>query len=98
MLTALRHLSTLPTLKTLTVKLFEISRPRTRPFLSTDRLFCSAEELEFIISDLDLVTRPRDQVFHGLLLSHHRREALGCSMTADETKREPTRYTPSSFI
>jgi hypothetical protein len=73
---ALRHLSTLPTLKALTVNLSEISRPRTCPFLPTDSLFCSAEELAFRTSDLDLVTsllRPCDQIFHSLRVHHHSR-------------------------
>jgi hypothetical protein len=70
---ALRHLSMLPTLKVLNINLSEISRPRTRSFLSTDPLFCSAEELEFDTSDLGLVTsllQPRDQIFHTFRLYH----------------------------
>jgi hypothetical protein len=73
---ALRYLSTLPTLKVLTVNLSESSKPRSRSFLPTDPLFCSAEELDFRTSDLGLVTsllRPRDQIFHTFRLCHHDR-------------------------
>ena len=81
---ALRHLSTLPTLKALTVNLSESSRPRTRPFLPTDPLFCSAEKLAFRTSDLDLVTcllRPCDQIFHTFRLCHHGRLTSEAAVT-----------------
>jgi len=70
----LRYLSTLPTLKVLSVNLSKRSRPRTGSFLPADPPFCSAERLEFSTSDLDLVTsllRPRDQIFHTLRLFYH---------------------------
>ena len=72
----LRYLSTLPTLKALSVNLSERSRPRTGSFLPTDPLFCSAEELQFETSELNLVTsllRPRNQTFHTFRLFHHSR-------------------------
>lgn len=74
---ALTYLCTLPTLKVLSVDLSEISRLRADSFLPTDPLFCSVEELEFITSDLDLVTnllRPRDQIFHTFCLYYQGRQ------------------------
>ena len=74
---ALTYLCTLPTLKVLSVHLSERSRLRMGPFLPTDPLFCSAEVLEFVTSDLDLVIsllRPHDQIFHTFGLYHQGRQ------------------------
>ncbi|KAG8216665.1 hypothetical protein J3R82DRAFT_6864 [Butyriboletus roseoflavus] len=74
---ALTYLCTLPTLKELSVYLSERSRIGIGSFLPTDPLFCSAERLEFITLDLDLVAsllRPRDQTFHTFGLYHHGRQ------------------------
>ena len=94
---AFRHLSTMPTLKTLTVNLTEISRSQTRSFLPTDPLFCSVEELEFEASDLDLVTsllRPRDQIFHTFRLCRYGRQPSDAFVALLNVLASQSRTTP----
>ena len=70
---ALGYLSTLSTLKALTLSDVTRSRLRTRSFLPQGPLFCSLETLEFEASDLDLVTsllRACDQKFHAFRLCY----------------------------
>ena len=101
----LKHLATMPTLKTLSVTLSERSRPRKVAFLPTDPIFRSAEFLEFSVWDLELVTtllRPHDQIFHTFRLYHHGRQTseavLGfLSVLASRSRTSPLQEITLSF-
>ena len=104
--TALKHLSTLPTLKALTVTLSERSALYKRTFLPTDPLFCSAEELHLTVWDLDLVTsllRPHDQIFHVFRLYHRGRQTSEALLTflnvlTSRSRTIPLRDLSLSFV
>ena len=74
---ALKYLSTLPTLRKLSVNLPEGSRQHIDDFLATEMLFCGAQVLDFTVLDLELVTsllQSRHLIFHVFRLYHRGRQ------------------------